>query len=84
MKKNQKGLSLILAVIAVAIVVIVAMVFFLTQKGSLSTGIQPTSQNVPAIQDTDGLNNTASELDNTNLDEMDAELNRLDSDTSTF
>lgn len=86
MKKTQKGLSPILAVIIVGIVVIAAVVFFSTQKGGLPTptGIQKTSQNIPTIQDTSGLNTVASELDNTDLNAVDKELNQLDSDTSTF
>lgn len=84
MKRNQKGLSSILAIIVVAVVVIVVAVFFSTQKGSLPTETKQTSQNISAIQDTSGLNSAASELDNTDLNAVDKELNQLDSDTSTF
>lgn len=84
MKRNQKGLSPILAVIIVAVVVIIVAVFLSTQKGGLPTGAQQTTQNVPVIQDASGLNTVASELDNTDLNAVDKELNQLDSDTSTF
>ncbi len=83
-RRNQKGLSLILAVIIVVVVVIVVAVFLSTQKGGLPTGTQQTSQNIPAIQDAGGLNSAASELDNTDLNAVDKELNQLDSDASTF
>lgn len=84
MKRNKKGLSPILAVVIVAVVVIATVVFFSTQKGGLPTGTQQTSQNVPVIQDAGGLNTVASELDNTDLNAVDKELNQLDSDASTF
>ncbi len=84
MRKKQKGFSLILAIAAVAIVVVVAVVFFSTQKRGLPTGTQQTTQSVPAIQDISGLNAVASELDSTNVDEIDTELNQLDTDASTF
>lgn len=84
MKRNQKGLSPILAVIIVAVVVIAVAVFLSTQKGGLPTGTQQTSQNIPAIQNAGGLNTVSSELDNTDLNIVDKELNQLDSDTSTF
>ena len=83
MKRNQRGSSLILAIVAVVIVV-AAAVFFLTQKGSLPIGTQQTNQNVPVIQDANGLNTISSELDNTDLNAVDKELNQLDSDASTF
>jgi len=83
MKRNQKGLNSILAAIIVAVIV-VAAVFLLTQKGGLPAGTQQTSQNIPAIQDANGLNSVASELDNTDLNAVDKELNQLDSNASAF
>lgn len=84
MKRNQKGLSLIPTVIIVAIVVVVVAVFLSTQKGGLPIGTPQTSQNIPAIQDASGLNRVASELDNTDLNAVDKELDQLNTDTSTF
>lgn len=83
MKRNQKGFSPILAIIIVVVIVVVA-VFLSAQKGGLPTGTQQTSQNIPVIQDAGGLNSVASELDNTDLNAVDKELNQLNSDTSTF
>lgn len=38
----------------------------------------------PEITNASDLNSAGRELDNTDLNQMDAELNQLDSDTSTF
>ena len=84
MKRSQKGLSPILVIIAVVIVIVAVVVFLSTQKGGLPTGTGQTSQNIPAIQDANGLNTVTSELDNTDLNAVDKELNQLDTDNSTF
>lgn len=75
MKRKQKGFSPILAIIVVAIAVVVVVVFLSTQQ---------TTQSVPVIQNASDLNTAASELDNTDSDELDRELNQLDADASTF
>lgn len=86
--RNQKGFSPIIAVVIVGVVVAIIALFLTTQKRGLptfeKTGTQQTTQNVPAIQDAGGLDNVASDLDNTDLNAIDKELNQLDSDTSTF
>lgn len=91
MKKQiskQKGLSPRIAIIAVGVVVVIIALLLSAQKGSLPTperiGTQQTTQNVPVIQDANGLNAVASELDNTDLNEFDKELNQLEADASTF
>ena len=83
MKENQKRMSLVLAGIAAMAVVAVA-VFFWVQKRGLPTGTQQTTQNVQVIQDAGGLNSVASELDETDLNAVDQELNQLDSEASAF
>jgi len=75
MKNNQKGLSQILSIIVVAVVIIAAVIFFSARR---------TSQNIPVIQDTSGLNTVTTELDNTDLNAVDKELDQLGSDTSAF
>lgn len=86
--RKQKGFSPIIAIIAVGVVVVIIALFLSTQKGNLPTperaGTQKTTQGVPAIQNTNGLNAAASALDNTDLNQLDKELNQLDSDASTF
>lgn len=84
MKRNKRGLSPILAAIIVAVVVIVVAVFLSIQKGGLPTGTQQTSQNIPAIQDTGGLNTVTSELDDTDLNAVDKELDQIGADASEF
>lgn len=83
MKKQisrQIGFSPIITIITLGVVVVIMALFLSTQR----TGTQPTIQSVPAIQDANGLDAVASELDNTDLNELDRELNQLDADTSTF
>lgn len=86
--RKQKGFSPITVAIVIGVVVVIITVFISTRKGSLpaleSTGIQQTNQSVPAIQNTNDFNTVASELDNTDLNGLDRELNQLDVDVSTF
>lgn len=91
MKKQiskRKGFNPIIALIAVGVAVVIIVLFLLTQKGGLPApekpGTQRTTQSVPAIQNANDLNAVASELDNTDLDGLDGELNQLDTDASTF
>jgi len=89
MKRKQKVFSPIVAIIAAgAIVVILVVVLLLVQKVGQPTlertGTQQTTQGVPAIQNTNDFNNVASQLDNTDLNELDRGLDQLDADTSTF
>lgn len=72
--------NLISLIITIGVVIVLIALFLSTQKG----GLPQTTQNVPAIQNTSGLNSVASELDNTDLNELDKELNQLDADASTF
>lgn len=78
--RKQKGFSPIIAIIAVGVVVVIMALFLSTQR----TETQPTTQNVPAIQNANDLNTVASELDNADLNAVDKELNQLDADASTF
>jgi len=88
MKRNKKGLSPILVIVIIAVLVVAVVVLLSTRKGGWSgfekTGTQQTTQNVPAIQNANDLNTTASELDNTDLNAVDKELNQLDSDALKF
>lgn len=73
MKRIQKRLIPILAAIAVTIAVVAVIICLSNRK-----------TNLPVIQDAGGLNTVASELDKTNLDTVDQELNQLDLDISNF
>lgn len=81
MKENQKktGLMFPLAVFGVAVILVVFSL--LTSKSSLNSG---GTEKLPAIQNTDDLNDVDSELVNIDLNEFDKELNQLDIDASTF
>ena len=78
-KTNQKGFAAILIIIIVLVIVAVVAIFLPTQKGT-----QQTTQNVPAIQSADDLNTVTSDLDNTDMNQFDEELNQLDADSSEF
>lgn len=88
MRRNQKEFSLILAIIALGVIIIIAVISLSVQKRELltleKTGTQPTSPGMPAIQNADDLNTTASELDNTDLNILEKELNQLEADISSF
>lgn len=91
MKKQvtkQKGFSPAAVIAAVGAAVVIVVLFLLTQKGGLftpeGTETQQTTQNAPAIQNVDDLDTTTSELDSTNLDEVDKELDQISADASEF
>ncbi len=88
MKSKQKGFGPIPLIIAIGVAVILIVFFLSVRKNGLpvpeNTGTQQSTQNVPAIHNTNDLNNVDSELDKTDLGEFDKELNQLDADASTF
>lgn len=88
MKRKQNGFISMPLIIAIGVIVVIVIFFLLTGKGSVPVPekiVTPQiTQNVPAIQDTSGLNTAATELDNTDLNAVDKELDQLDAETSTF
>lgn len=89
--KNQKGFSLVVIIVIVALLIAIG-VFMAAKNGtSLNTynkeGLQVTQTQQPktsVIQNGNGLDATAADLDKTDVDGMDTELNRMDADSSTF
>jgi len=89
MKKNQKKTSLMFPLGVFGMAVILVVFSLLTSKSSLNsrgTEVQPqiNLKDIPAIQNTDELNEVNSELDNIDLNGFDKQLNELDIDASTF
>ncbi len=88
--KSKKGLSSPVIIIAVIAIVIAVGAYIAVQKGTnLNVNkLQPVSKiQKPvssAIQNSNGLNTAEADLDNTNLDDVDSELNQIDADASTF
>lgn len=78
--RNQKGFAPLLIVALVAVIVIV-VVFFVTQKGATT---QQTAQNIPAIKNSSDLNTVSSDLDSTDINQLDKEMGQLETDTSGF
>lgn len=76
-KKNQKGFAPLLVIVVLAIVA--AAVLYLNQN---KIGTQQTAQNTPVIQNSDDLTSVSSDLDNTNTNELDTELNQISADAS--
>ena len=95
MNKNQKGFAPIL-ILAVIAIITVAGYFFFVQRGNIATTpsntantqyqqqYQQANQNVPAIQSSGDLNTAANDLDNTDIGQVNTELNQLGSDVSAF
>ncbi len=90
--KEQKGFSPIIGVLIIAVVVISVAFFLLTQKSrglsniSVINNKTEKTETQQTTQDTSALDPTTanSELDKINTTELDAELSKLDADTSTF
>lgn len=89
--KNKKGFSQVIIIAIVAILITIGVFMAVRKSTSLNTdnkgGQQVTQTQQPkvaAIQNSSDLDATAAELDNTNVDEVDTELNQMDADASTF
>ena len=89
--KNKKGFSTIVIIAIVAILIAIG-IFMVVKKGTNfniynKQGPQVTQTQQPQaspIQNSSDLNVTSADLDNTYLDGIDAELNQIDADASTF
>lgn len=84
MRKNQKGLSSTLLIIAVVAVIAVVGIIFLKKQSNigLNKPIPQTGQS--SIQNSSDLNSASADLDNTNIDGLDSELNQVSSDASNL
>lgn len=78
---NQREFVRVLVISVVVAIVVVAALFFLNQKGTVT---QQKAQNSPAIQNSDDLNKVSSDLDNTDITQLDTELNQVNTDAATF
>ncbi|MDO8486805.1 MAG: hypothetical protein Q7S45_00715 [Candidatus Curtissbacteria bacterium] len=83
---KQKGTSLILTTVIVGTIVILALALLLFLKGGTTNTIQEavTPPNQAEIQNSSDLDASASDLDITNIDSMDNDLNLIGQDASTF
>lgn len=90
--KQQKGFSPIIGVLIITVVVVTVAFFLLTRKSdsplNISTIKNKTeeTETQQTTQNTSALDPTAanSELDEIDTGELDAELSKLNADTSTF
>lgn len=80
--KNQKG-NIILKVLIIAAIVLVGGYLFY-QRGTIPSNNQPSQQQSNAIQNDSGLMSASSDLDNTNVDSMDNQLNQNTTDAASF
>lgn len=80
--KKQTGNTLIILVI---IVLVALLGFWFFMKGSYK-GLQQTPQKTeaPAVENKSDLDSASKDLDGTNLNQMDLELNLISSDSSSF
>lgn len=85
-EQKQKGFGLILGLGLIVLIVVAIGLFILAQRGrefstSLNSVEKTENQQTTTTLDPDTAN---SELDKIDASELDAELNKLDADTSTF
>ena len=80
MKKSNNDTGIVIAVIAIAVVVVMGL--FLMGRGGMLTVSQQTDQKTQTIQNTSDLNSASTDLDSTDLNGMDKELNQLDADAT--
>ncbi len=76
--KKEQGKGLVLLII---IVLVVLAFWWLVKSGYKLPG---QTARGPAIKSTADLNAASKDLDNTNLNEMDAGINQLSADSSSF
>ena len=79
--KKQKGNTLLIVLILAAAVLIGGYVLY--QRGAMPSANQPEQQS-NAIQNDSGLQSASNDLDSTNVDSMDTELNQTTQDASNF
>ena len=88
--KNQKGFSSVIIIVIVVILIAIGVFMAVKRVTSLNTynkGGQQVTQTQPAtsaIQNSSDLDAAAADLDKTDIDGMDTELNQIDADASTF
>lgn len=88
-KKKQKGKNYTIVLVVVSIIILTAMfILIVHNKQSEPANLinqQTTSQSVTTpIQNVNDLNKVSRELDTTDIDNMDQDLNQLDSDLASF
>lgn len=84
MRKNQKGLSSTLLIIAVVVVIVVAGMIFFKKLNDTGPNQQIPQSRQSSMQNSNDLNAASADLDKTDLNSLDNELNLVDSDASTF
>jgi predicted negative regulator of RcsB-dependent stress response len=83
--KNQKGNTMLIVLVIAAIVLVGGYLFY--KGGTMPSGNQPSSQvqqQSNAIQNDSELMSASSDLDSTNVDSMDNQLNQNTTDASSF
>lgn len=76
-------------IIAVVVIVVIAAIYFLSRGSSVSNPTTQTITNPPTsqtqgIQNDSNLTSASTDLDNTDLNSMDGDLNQNQIDASTF
>ena len=83
--KNQKGNTILTVLIIAAIVLVGGYLFY--QRGTMPSNNQPSQQlqqQSNAIQNDSELMSASGDLDSTNVDSMDNQLNQNTTDASSF
>ena len=83
----KKGTSLILTTVIISAIVVSALVLLLTLKGGTTNTNQqstPATEQTSQIQNSSDLETAAADLDATNVDSVDGDLNQINQDASTF
>jgi hypothetical protein len=80
--KNQKGNTMLIVLIFVALVLVGG--YFFLNRGAPSNNQPSSQQQSNAIQNDSGLMSASNDLDSTNVDGIDTELNQNDTDASSF
>jgi len=80
MKKTQKQDNKILAQVIIVIALSAIALFLMTLKNTTV----PTPPVEPSIQTQVDLDNSSAEINAVNLDQIDSEIKKLDSDTADF
>lgn len=83
MKKNQKGLSPEWLIVAVLGIIIIVGVVFLKNQNRVEPKDQTSQNSQSDIQNNNELNTAATDLDNTEIDNLDNDLNQLE-ETANF
>ena len=84
MRSNQKGFVPVLVIIVVAVLAAAGYFMFVQKEKLFKSPNQEISQSVGQIDNNSGLDTASNDLDGTDMNQFDSQLDQISSDASSF